>query len=64
MKDENVFCCGRGNLRRGGAVPPGEDFYGLERHDCGLVGTDVGELDRPCRRWWLSSFRVESRSQG
>ena len=33
-------------LRRGGAVPPGADLYGLASHDRGLVGTDVGELDR------------------
>ena len=26
---ENVFYCGWGNLRRGGAVPPGEDLSGL-----------------------------------
>jgi len=24
---ENVFCRGWGNLRRGGAVPPGADLY-------------------------------------
>jgi|SRR5262249_29802809 len=49
---ENVFYCGWGNLRRGGAVPPGADLYGLASHDRRLVGTDVGELDRPRRRWW------------
>src|SRR5258705_5111468 len=50
---ENVFYCDWGNLRRGGAVPPGADLYGLASHDRGLAGTDVGELDRPRRRWWL-----------
>jgi len=48
---ENVFYCGWGNLHRGGAVPPGADLYGLASHDRRLVGTDVGELDRPRRRW-------------
>jgi hypothetical protein len=44
---ENVFYCGWGNLRRGGAVAPGADLYGLASHDWRLVGTEVGELDRP-----------------
>jgi len=26
---KNVFSCGWGDLRRGGAVPPGADFYGV-----------------------------------
>ena len=27
-------------------------YNGLASHDRGLVGTDVGELDRPRRRGW------------
>ena len=57
---EDVLCYGWGNLRRGGAVPPGADSYGLASHDRALVGTDVGELDRPRRRWWPRFFRVET----
>ena len=49
-----------GYLRRGGAVPPGADLYGLASHDRGLVGTDVGELDRPRRRGWPRFFRVKT----
>jgi hypothetical protein len=30
-------------------------------HDRRLVGTDVGELDRPRRRWWPRFFRAETR---
>src|SRR5215831_2463123 len=56
-----VFYCGWGNLRRGGAVPPGADLYGLASHDRRLVGTDVGELDRSRRRWWPRFFRAETR---
>ena len=59
---ENVFYCGWGNLRRGGTVAPGADLYGLASHDRRLVGTDVGELDRPRRRWWLRFFRAEMQS--
>jgi len=57
---KNVFSCGRSNLRRGGAVPPGADCYGLVRHHRGLVDTDVGELDRPRCRWWPLSSRAET----
>src|SRR5258706_15112655 len=53
----NVFYCGWGNLHRGGAA----DLYGLASHDRRLVGTDVGELDRPRRRWWPRFFRAETR---
>ena len=35
-------------------------IYELASHDRGLVGTDVGELDRPRRRWWPRFFRVET----
>src|SRR5215510_5451701 len=49
-----------GYLRRGGAVPPWADLYGLASHDRGLVGTDVGELDRPRRRGWPRFFRVKT----
>ena len=49
-----------GDLRRGGPVPPGADFPGVDRHHRRLVDPDVGELDRPrCRRWPRSS-RVEA----
>ena len=57
---KNVFSCGWSDLRRGGAVPPGADFYGVDRHHRGLVDTDVGELDRPRCRWWPRSSRVET----
>ena len=57
---KNVFLCGWGDLRRGGAVPPGTDFYGVDRHHRRLVITDVGELDRPRCRWWPRSSRVET----
>jgi hypothetical protein len=46
---ENVLCCGWGNLRGGGAVPPSADLYGLASHDRGLVGTDVGEVPDPSK---------------
>ena len=52
--DEKTF-----SLRRGGAVPPAADFYRVDHHHRRLVDTDVGELDRPRCRWWLSS-RVET----
>src|SRR6516165_11741740 len=58
---KNVFLCGWGDLRRGGAVPPGTDFYGVDRHHRRLVITDVGELDRPRCRWWPRSSRVETK---
>ena len=57
---ENVFSCGWSDLRLGGPVPPGADFRGVDRHDRGLVDTDVGELDRPRCRWWPLSSRVET----
>jgi hypothetical protein len=59
---ENVFYCGRDNLRRGGAVPSGADLHGLAHHDRGLVDTDVGELDRSRRRRGPRFSRVETRS--
>src|SRR5215831_12857104 len=52
-----------GYLRRGGTVPPGADLYGLASHDWGLVGTDVGELDRPRRRGWPRFFRVRPKCE-
>jgi hypothetical protein len=58
---ENIFYRGRGNLRRGGAPPPGADLYGLGSHDRRVVGTDVGELDRSRRRWLPRFYRVEIR---
>ena len=57
---ENVLYREWGNLRRSGAVSPGAHLYGLASHDRGLVGTDVGELDRLRRRWWPRFFRVET----
>jgi hypothetical protein len=59
---ENIFYRGRGNLRRGGAPPPGADLYGLASHDRRLVGTDEGELDRSRRRWLPRFYQVEIRS--
>jgi len=32
----------------------------VDRHDRGLVDTDVGELDRPRCRWRPRSSRVET----
>ena len=57
---EDVFSCGWGNLRRGGAFPPGADCYGLVRHHRRLVDTDVGELGRSYCCWWPLSSRVET----
>src|SRR6516162_3489210 len=39
-------------------------WCGLASHDRGLVGTDVGELDRPRHRWWPRFFRVETCRRG
>jgi len=41
-ESKDVLSCGWGNLRRGGAIPPGADCYGLVRHQRKLVDTDVG----------------------
>src|SRR5262249_43935307 len=57
---KNVFSCGWSDLRSGGAVPPGADFHGVDRHHRGLVDTDVGELDRPRCRGWALSYWVET----
>src|SRR5262249_21920966 len=57
---KSVFSCGWGDLRRGGAVPSGADFYGVDRHHRRLVDTDVGELDGPRCRGWLRSSGVET----
>ena len=57
---KSVFSCGWSDLRRGSAVPPGADFHGVDRHDRGLVDTDVGELDRPRCRWRPRSSRGET----
>jgi hypothetical protein len=43
-----------------GAPPSGADLYELASRGWTLVGTDVGELGRSCRRRWPRFFRVET----
>jgi len=57
---ENVLWCGRVIFAVVALFHLGADLYGLASHDRGLVGTDVGELDRPRRRGWPRFFRVET----
>jgi hypothetical protein len=60
---ENVFYCGWGSFRRGGAVSPCANLYGLVSHNRGLVSANVDELDRPHYRRGPRFFRVEPRSE-
>ena len=53
---ENVLWCGRVIFAVVALFHLGADLYGLASHDRGLVGTDVGELDRPRHRWWPRFF--------
>ena len=55
---ENVLCCGR-VIFAVVALFHLVQIY-MASHDRGLVGTDVGELDRPRHRWWPRFFRVET----
>ena len=57
---ENVLWSGRVIFAVVALFHLGADLYGLASHDRGLVGTDVGELDRPRRRGWPRFFRVET----
>src|SRR5215831_10233224 len=57
-ESKNVFYVGRNNLYFGGAVPRGADLYGLANYDRGLVGAEMGELDRPRRRRWPRYSRI------
>jgi hypothetical protein len=62
--EKNIFFGGWADLCRGGVVPLGANFCGVDPHRRRLVGAEVGKLGSPRCRRWAGSDRVETQPAG